>query len=226
MANIQCSDYHYGDSILHNTKTGYKVLLALFFIFSSGTGGGFALLIIALFCHLGMLISGISVLDAWKRLAALKTFLFVLGGMPIFFTPGTPVYLFDGFVLPVTREGFECSIFAVSRLALMIWVSMILIWTTSPESLMKTVTGLGARFFPGSKVLQEFVLVGMLAFQTLPSLLAEAEGEIGKGWKQRDKIEKQGSSLETAKEMVRSLIMWTVKVLAEPDRLVYQHRKP
>ena len=226
MANIQCSDYHCGDSILHNTKTRYKVLLALFFIFSSGIGGGFTLLIIALFCHLGMLISGISILDAWKRLASLKTFLFVLGGMPLFFTPGTPVYLFDGFVLPVTREGFECSIFTVSRLALMVWVSMILIWTTSPESLMTTVTGLGARFFPGSKALQEFALVGMLAFQTLPSLLAEAEGEIGKGWKQRDKIEKQGSLLETAKEMVRSLIIWTVKVLAEPDRLVYQHRKP
>ena len=226
MANIQYAGYHSGDSILHNAKARSKILLALIFIFSSGTGSELILLVIALLCHLGMLIPGISILDAWKRLAAFKTFLFVLGGMPIFFTPGTPVYLFDGFVLPVTREGFECSIFAVSRLALMIWVSMILIWTTSPESLMKTVTGLGARFFPGSKFLQEFVLVGMLAFQTLPFLLAEAEGEIGKGWKQRDKIQKQGSSLETAKEMVRSLIMWTVKVLAEPDRLVDQHRKP
>ncbi|SVD52728.1 uncharacterized protein METZ01_LOCUS405582, partial [marine metagenome] len=160
-------------------------MLALILIFSTGTESEFGLLIIALLCHLGMLVSGISILDAWKRLAALKTLLFVLGGMPLFFTPGTPIFLFDGFALFITKEGFECSIFTVSRLSLMIWVSMILIWTTSPESLMKTVTGLGSRFFPESKVLQEFVLVGVLAFQILPHLLAEAEEEIGKGWRQR-----------------------------------------
>jgi energy-coupling factor transport system permease protein len=189
MANIQCPGYHLGDSSLHAAKTRSKVLLVLVFISASGTGGGFVLLTIALLCHLGMLISGISVLDAWKRLVALKTFLLVLGGIPLFFTPGIPIQLFDGFVLPVTREGFECSVFTISRLVLMIWVSMILIWTTSPESLMRTVTGLGSRLYPESKVLQEFVLVGVLAFQALPYLLAEAEEEIGKGWKKRGKAE-------------------------------------
>ena len=225
MANNQYLGYHPGDSLLHAADHRSKVLLALVFIFASGTGSGFVLLTIALLCHLGMLISGISVLDAWKRLAALKTFLFVLGGVPLFFTPGTPVHLFDEFVLPVTREGFEGSIFTVSRLALMIWVSMVLLWTTSPELLIKTVTGLGSRFFPESKVFQEFFLVGVLALQTLPCLFAEAEEEIGRGWEKRNKIPKQGNLLETVKEMVHSLIMWTVVLLAEPDRLVYRQRK-
>ena len=226
MANIQYSGYHPGDSILHVATTRSKVLLALVFIFALGIGGGFVLLTIALLCQLGMLVSGISILDAWRRLAALKTFLFVLGGMPLFFTPGTSVHLFDGFALPITREGFECSVFTISRLVPMIWVSMILVWTTSPESLMKIVTGLGSRFCPENKALQEFVLVGVLAFQMLPYLFAEAEEEIGKGWRQRDKLRKQGNPLATAKEMVRSLIMWTVTVIAEPDRLVDRQRKP
>ena len=154
----------------------------------------------------------------------LKFFLLVLGGTPLFFAPGTPLHIFEGFVLPVTREGFECGVFTVSRLALMIWLSMILVWTTSPEALLKIVSGSESRFFHEYKVFQEFVLVGALAFQTLPFLLAEAEDKIGKGWKQRDKLIKRGNLLETVKEMVRSIIIWTVRVLAEPVRLTDRHR--
>ena len=226
MADIKYPGYHPGDSILHTTKTQSKVLLALVFVFVSGTGSGFALLTIAFLCHLGMLVSGISISGGWKRLAVLKIFLLILGGMPLFLTPGTPIGLFDGFVLPVTREGFECSVFTVSRLALMIWVSMILMWTTSPESLMQVVAELGTRFSPKSTALQEFVLVGVMAFQTLPYLLAEAEEEIGKSWKKGGKHLNQRNVFETAKEMVRSMIVWTVTVLATPDQLVIRHKKP
>ena len=90
---------------------------------------------------------------------------------------------------------------------------------------MKIVSGSGSRVFPECKIFQEFVLVGVLAFQTLPYLMAEAEEKIGKGWKKRDKTKKIDNLLETAKEMVRSLMMWAVAVLSEPDRLVGKHRK-
>ena len=103
MANIQCPSYHRGDSFLHNKKPKSKFLLALIFIFFSGIGDGYVLLVIALFCHLGMLISGIPILEAWKRLASLKILLFILGGMHLFFTPGTTVQLFDIFNLPITN---------------------------------------------------------------------------------------------------------------------------
>ena len=219
MAHFQNSVYHPGDSILHSTGACTKILLALACIFVTGTGDGLALLLMFFLCHLGMLVSGMFILDAWKRLAALNILFLVLGVAPLFLTPGTPLYFFSEFSLPVTKEGLECSVFTVSRLACMVWISMILIRTTSPESLMGIVSGSRSRFFAKSKALQEFVLVGILSFQILPHLLVEAEETIGTCWRQ-GKVQDKGSRLETVKEMVRSIIMWVVAVLSDPKRVM------
>jgi len=116
MAYIQNSAYHLGNSILHSTGARSKILLALACIFVTGAGGGLALVFMFFLCHLGMLVSGIFILDAWKRLAALKILFLVLGVTPLFLTPGAPLYFYSEFSLPITKEGLECSIFTVSRL--------------------------------------------------------------------------------------------------------------
>ena len=219
MAYIQNSVYHPGDSILHSTGARIKILLALACIFVTGTGDGFALLLMFFLCHLGMLVSGIFFLDAWKRLATLKIFFLVLGVTPLFLTPGAPLYFSSEFSLPVTKEGLVCSLFTVSRLVCMVWISMILIHTTSPQSLMEIVSGSRSNFFTKSKAMQEFVLVGILSFQILPDLLVEAEATIGACWRQ-GRVKDKGSRLETVKEMVRSIIMWVVAVLANPKRVM------
>jgi len=219
MAYIQNSVYHPGDSILHSTGVRSKILLALTCIFVTGKGGGLALLFIFFLCHLGMLVSGIFILDAWKRLAALKILFLVLGVTPLFLTPGAPLYFFSEFSLPVTKEGLECSVFTVSRLVCMVWISMILVRTTSPQSLMGIVSGSRSNFFTKSKALQEFVLVGVLSFQILPHLLAEAEEKMRACWRD-GKVQNKDNRLETLKEMVRSIIMWVVAALADPERLM------
>ena len=224
MTRIQHSVYHPGDSILHSTGARIKILLALTCIFVTGTGGGLALLFMFFLCHLGMLVSGIFFLDAWKRLAALKILFLVLGVTPLFLTPGAPLYFSSEFSLPVTKEGLECSVFTVSRLVCMVWISMILVRTTSPQSLMEIVSGSRSSFFTKSKALQEFALVGILSFQILPDLLVEAEETIGACWRQ-GKVQDKGSRLETVKEMVRSIIMWVVAVLADPKRVMERIEK-
>jgi len=224
MAHIQNSGYHPGDSILHSIGARSKILLALACIFVTGTGGGLALLFMFFLCHLGMLVSGIFILDAWKRLAALKILFLVLGVTPLFLTPGVPLYFFSEFTLPVTKEGLECSVFTVSRLVCMVWISMILVRTTSPQSLMEIVSGSRSNFFTKSKALQEFVLVGILSFQILPHLLAEAEEKMRACWRD-GKVQNKDNRLETLKEMVRSIIMWVVAALADPERLMRRIEK-
>ena len=224
MAHIQNSGYHPGDSILHSTGARSKILLALVCIFVTGTGDGLVLLFMFFLCHLGMLVSGIFILDAWKRLAALKILFLVLGVAPLFLTPGAPLYFSSEFTLPVTKEGLECSVFTVSRLACMVWISMILVRTTSPQSLMEIVSGSRSNFFTKSKALQEFVLVGILSFQILPHLLAEAEEKMRACWRD-GKVQNKDDRLETLKEMVRSIIMWVVAALANPERLMRRIEK-
>jgi len=134
-------------------------------------------------------------------------------------TPGAPLYFSSEFSLPITKEGLECSVFTVSRLVCMVWISMILVRTTSPQSLMEIVSGSRSSFFTKSKALQEFVLVGILSFQILPDLFVEAEETLGACWRQ-GKVQDKGSRLETVKEMVRSIIMWVVAVLADRKRVM------
>ena len=142
----------------------------------------------------------------------------------MFLTPGVPLHFFSEFSLPVTKEGLECSVFTVSRLVCMVWISMILVRTTSPQSLMEIVSGSRSSFFTKSKALKEFVLVGILSFQILPDLLVEAEETIGACWRQ-GKVQDKGSRLERVKEMVRSIIMWVVAVLADPQRVMDRIKK-
>jgi energy-coupling factor transporter transmembrane protein EcfT len=224
MAYIQNSAYHPGNSILHSTGARSKILLALACIFVTGTGGGLALVFMFFLCHLGMLVSGIFILDAWKHLAALKILFLVLGVTPLFLTPGAPLYFSSEFSLPITKEGLECSVFTVSRLVCMVWISMILVRTTSPQSRMEIVSGSRSYFFTKSKALQEFVLVGILSFQILPHLLAEAEEKMRACWRD-GKVQNKDDRLETLKEMVRSIIMWVVAALANPERLMRRIEK-
>jgi len=53
-----------------------------------------------------------------------------------------------------------------------------------PESLAEIVSGSRARFFAKSKALQDFVLTGILSFQSMPYRLAEVEETIGTSWRQ------------------------------------------
>ena len=225
MATIQSYGYCPGNSVLHAAGSGSKILLALACIFITSTGSGLVLLFMFFLCHLGMLVSGILILDGWKHLAALKILLLVLGVTPLFMTPGVPLYLFGEFYLPITKEGVVCSFFAISRLVCMVWISMILVRTTSPQTLMELFsTGSGISFFVKSKALQEFMLVGIVSFQILPFLLAEAEEKMRTSWCE-GKIQYKGNRLEILKEMVRSIIMWIVEVLADPDRMMRRIEK-
>jgi energy-coupling factor transporter transmembrane protein EcfT len=220
MANIQSSGYCPGDSVLHATGTSSKVRLALACVFITGTGSGLVLLFIVFLCHLGMLVSGIFVLDAWKRLARFKIFFLVLGVTPLFLTPGVPFYFFSEFTLPVTIEGVECGFFTLARLVCMIWISAILVRTTPPQSFIDIVNaGSKSRFFAKSKLLKDFLSVGMLSFQILPHLLAEAEEKMSNCW-QEGKEKNKLNRLETLKQMVRSIVMWVVELLDDPERLM------
>ena len=215
---LEESGYRSGDSPLHRTAPRTKILLALVLLAVVGTGGGWVLFSIALVCHLGLWVSGASFSGSWQRLGSFRALLFILGGAPLFLTPGTPLQLWGEVLLPVTTEGMECSALVVSRLVLMIWISMILVQTTRPETLVDalTVTGPG-RSQPGKR-LQEICIIGVLAFQALPGLFAEAQTEVTKGLGQ-ERRRPEANRFDKVRTAVETLIAWMVSVLSDPERL-------
>ena len=221
---LQQSAYRSGNSFLHRAAPRSKILIALALLVMAGTGGWLALVCIALTCHLGLWVSGAGFSMAWKRLGSFKGFLLVLGGVPLFLTPGTPLQPLAEVVLPITREGLECGVLAVSRLALMVWVSTILVYTTRPEALMDALTvstgssGSSGSSAWGQPFLQETLLVAVLAFQALPRLLAEAETRLAAGFSRKEEI--KNNRIDRVCTAVKALMAWTVSVLSDPERMI------
>ena len=212
------SGYRSGDSPLHHTAPRTKILLALVLLAVAGTGGGWALFSIALVCQLGLWISGASLSASWQRLGSFRVLLFILGGAPLFLTPGTPLQLWGEVLLPVTIEGLECGVLVVSRLVLMIWVSMILVQTTRPETLLDALTVTGPGWSSPGKRFQEILVVGVLAFQALPGLFAEAQTEVTKGLDQ-ERHRPGANRFDKVCAAVEILIEWMVSVLSDSERL-------
>ena len=212
------SGYRSGDSPLHHTAPRTKILLALVLLAVAGTGGGWTLFSIALVCQLGLWISGASLSASWQRLGSFRVLLFILGGAPLFLTPGTPLQLWGEVLLPVTIEGLECGVLVVSRLVLMIWVSMILVQTTRPETLLDALTVTGPGWSSPGKRFQEILVVGVLAFQALPGLFAEAQTEVTKGLGQ-ERHRPGANRFDKVCAAVETLIEWMVSVLSDSERL-------
>ena len=212
------SGYRSGDSPLHHTAPRTKILLALVLLAVAGTGGGWTLFSIALVCQLGLWISGASLSASWQRLGSFRVLLFILGGAPLFLTPGTPLQLWGEVLLPVTTEGLECGVLVVSRLVLMIWVSMILVQTTRPETLLDALTVTGPGWSSPGKRFQEILVVGVLAFQALPGLFAEAQTEVTKGLGQ-ERHRPGANRFDKVCAAVETLIEWMVSVLSDSERL-------
>ena len=214
--NLAESAYRSGDSPLHRAAPRTKILLALVLLVAAGTGDGLSLVCIALVCHFGLWISGAGFSTAWKRLGSFKGFLFILGGIPLFLTPGTPLQPLAEVMLPITREGLECGALAVSRLALMVWVSTILVYTTQPGALVDALT-VGPGSSAWGKPLQETLLVAGLAFQALPRLFAEAETRLAAGFAEKEN-DSGTPRVDRVCSAVRTLMAWTVSVLSDPER--------
>ena len=215
---LEGSGYRPDDSPLHRTAPRTKILLALVLLVVVGTGGGWTLFSIALVCQLGLWVSGASLAASWQQLGSFRVLLFILGGAPLFLTPGTPLQLWGEVLLPVTIEGLECGVLVVSRLVLMIWVSMILVQTTRPETLLDALTVTGPGWSSPGKRFQEILVVGVLAFQALPGLFAEAQTEVTKGLGQ-ERHRPGANRFDKVCAAVETLIEWMVSVLSDSERL-------
>ncbi len=102
---------------------------------------------------------------------------------------------------------------------------MILVWTTSPQSLMKIASDSQSKFFENNKILQEFILLGTLSFQLLPCLFVEVEEKIRNHW-QENKSQTKRSRIEIVKSMVKLIVVWVVQILSDPEQQIRRLKEP
>jgi energy-coupling factor transport system permease protein len=207
--------YQPGDSILHRMATRSKILWAFIFLIGIALGSGWVQGSLALVLLMALGFSGASLLGFFKRLRAFVWFLLLLGLFPAFFTPGAPVPGLSGLPVSISQEGLLLGGATVLRMVLMFLVSMILLRTTSPRSLVQQIDVFTSWIPWFSEALKQFFLVGLMAFQMLPALCAEAENFLKK---EMPENMDRGNIFKRIRQVAQLLMPLLVSVLRDPAR--------
>ena len=221
MKNIDLSSlvlggsYQPGDSVLHRMAARTKILWTFIFLVGIALGSAWmhGLVAVVLLTALGF--SGASLLGFFKRLRAFVWFLLLLGLFPAFFTPGTPVPVLSWLPVSISQEGLLLGGATVLRMVLMFLVSMILLRTTSPRSLVQQIDIFTSWIPWFSESLKHFFLVGWMAFQMLPALCAEAENFLKK---EMPENMDRGNIFQKIRQVAQLLMPLLISVLRDPAR--------
>ncbi len=175
--------YIAADSVLHRLDPRIKMgaaLVLMMLAFAAHSPASYMLLTV--------FVIAIAVLSTAPPMALLRTLrtIFWLGCLMFFFrlftTPGQPLVVVGQ--LAVTREGLLAGATQVYRLCLLVLISALLTFTTSPTRLAH---GLEVLFKPLSQIglpVREFALVLTIALRFAPALLEEID-KIGKAQQAR-----------------------------------------
>ena len=215
--NIMIGQYFPGDSFLHRMDARVKILLLLIllievFAFTSAP----VYLIMTVITFLMIMISKVPmrmVLRSLKPLWWIILFTFVLH---LFSHPGREIYRIWQFV--ITQEGVEQGALISVRLMLLIILSTLLTFTTSPLKLTDALESLLSPFKRLGLPAHELAMMMTIALRFIPTLISETD-KIMKAQQSRGADFVTGSILSRLKNMVPILVPLFLSAFRRADDL-------
>lgn len=215
--NITIGQYVPGNSLIHRLDPRVKILLVLLylievFVFSSAaaytvlTGAALA----------WIFISGVPasmMLRSLKPLWWIILFTFVIH---MFSHPGTP--LASAGVFTITQEGIRQGGFICLRLVLLILMSSLLTFTTSPLKLTDAIESLLSPFRRFGMPAHELAMMMTIALRFIPTLIEETD-KIMKAQQSRGADFTTGNLLARLKQMVPILVPLFLAAFRRADEL-------
>ena len=215
--NIMIGQYFPGDSFLHRMDARVKILLLLIllievFVFTSAP----VYLLMTGITFLLIMISKVPVrmvLRSLKPLWWIILFTFVLH---LFSHPGREIYRIWQFV--ITQEGVEQGALISVRLMLLIVLSTLLTFTTSPLKLTDALESLLSPFKRLGLPAHELAMMMTIALRFIPTLISETD-KIMKAQQSRGADFVTGSILSRLKNMVPILVPLFLSAFRRADDL-------
>ena len=215
--NIMIGQYFPGDSFLHRMDARVKILLLLIllievFVFTSAP----VYLLMTGITFLLIMISKVPmrmVLRSLKPLWWIILFTFVLH---LFSHPGRELYRIWQFV--ITQEGVEQGALISVRLMLLIILSTLLTFTTSPLKLTDALESLLSPFKRLGLPAHELAMMMTIALRFIPTLISETD-KIMKAQQSRGADFVTGSILSRLKNMVPILVPLFLSAFRRADDL-------
>ena len=172
--NIAIGQYFPGNSLIHRLDPRVKILLVLLylievFVFSSAaaytvlTGAAFA----------AIWISGVPARMMLRSLKPLWWIILFTFLIHLFSHPGTP--LASVWIFTITGEGIRQGVFICLRLVLLLLVSALLTFTTSPLKLTDAIESLLSPFRRFGLPAHELAMMMTIALRFIPTLIEETD---------------------------------------------------
>ena len=217
LSNITIGQYFPGNSVLHRLDPRVKIVLLLFFlievfVFSSAPAYGILTAV-----TLAMIwISGVPMIMMLRSLKPLWWIILFTFIIHLFSNPGTPIARV--WIFTVTWEGIRQGCFISLRLVLLILMSTLLTFTTSPLKLTDALESLLSPFRRFGLPAHELAMMMTIALRFVPTLIEETD-KIMKAQQSRGADFTTGSIVSRLKNMVSVLVPLFLSAFRRADEL-------
>ncbi len=199
--DITLGQYFPMGSVIHKLDPRTKLLLTVVYIVMVFVSNNFISLFFCLFVGVGVIaLSKIPVKTVIKGLKPIFLIVIITSVLQIAYVK-TGITLVDFWKIQITSGGVLTAIFMALRISLLIVMSTMLTYTTSPTSL---TNGLDRIFAPFKKIGLDFHTVTMImtiALRFIPTLIEEVD-KIMSAQKSRGANFEQGSLMKRAKALI------------------------
>lgn len=207
LKDITFGQYFEGKSLLHKTDPRMKIsLMILLIVFIFISKNVFSLLLSAFFVIMILLISKVPIKMYLKNLKAILPVLIFTALINIFYGESGTV-LFSFWKLTVTTEGLYRSFFMALRIVLLIFISSVLTYTTTPNDLTDAIESLLSplKFIGLMSAVHTLAMMMTIALRFIPTLIEEAE-KIMNAQKARGADLESGGLVQRVKALIPILI--------------------
>lgn len=217
LTDITIGQYFPGNSLIHQLDPRSKIialLLLITAIFLVDTP-----LAYSAFCAFAlgsMLLSGVPMLMLVKSIKPLWWILLFTFFIHLFTTPGE--VLWQASFLSITKEGIQQAIFVSLRLILLILLSSLLTFTTSPIALTDALEKLLSPFKRFGLPAHELAMMMTIALRFIPTLLEETD-RIMKAQAARGADFSSGNILKRIRNMIPLLVPLFISAFRRADDL-------
>ena len=207
LKDITFGQYFEGNSLLHKTDPRIKIVLMVWLIvFIFVSGNLFSLWLSTLFVLGTLLISKISFKMYLKNMKAILPVLIFTAIINLFYGDGGTVLL-SVWKFSITTDGVYRSLFMALRITLLIFISSVLTYTTTPNDLTDAIESLLSplKYLGLKNAVHTLAMMMTIALRFIPTLIEEAE-KIMNAQKARGADLESGGLIERVKALIPILI--------------------
>ncbi len=202
--DITLGQFMPGTSVIHRLQARTKIILLIaLIVFIFLCKNFISLLLITLFSLLTILMTRISFFKYLKSLRVILFIIIITGLFNLFY--GSGVILWQWWQLTITLGGVYNALFVIVRIALLMMVSAVLTYTTSPTDLTDALERLMKPLTVFHVKVHEIAMMMTIALRFIPVLLEETD-KIMNAQKARGADMESGGIIKRVKALIPVLI--------------------